>query len=42
MAKQRQFNIVLVNPDTGTGIKPSEKMYKAVKYNGNQMVIKMK
>ncbi len=42
MAKQRQFNIVIVDPDAGTGIGLSEKYYKAVKYNGKQIVIKMK
>jgi len=42
MAKQRQFNIVLVDPDEGSGIGLSTSNFKVVKYNGKQTVIRIK
>ncbi len=41
MAKQRQFNIVLVGPGRGCGLNPSEEISHTVIYRGKRVISKL-
>jgi alpha-D-xyloside xylohydrolase len=39
MLEEREFNMVLVNPESGTGIEYSTEYDKVVSYNGSKVTV---